>query len=65
MSTANATFGGGCFWCIEAPFKELKGVESVTSGYAGGETPIRVIARSVREPRATPKSSRSSTIQTW
>jgi len=39
MSTANATFGGGCFWCIEAPFKELKGVDSVTSGYAGGETP--------------------------
>jgi len=39
MSTANATFGGGCFWCIEAPFKELNGVESVTSGYAGGETP--------------------------
>jgi len=39
MSTANATFGGGCFWCIEAPFKELKGVERVTSGYAGGETP--------------------------
>ena len=39
MSTANATFGGGCFWCIEAPFKELNGVDSVTSGYAGGETP--------------------------
>ena len=39
MSTANATFGGGCFWCIEAPFKELKGVDSVISGYAGGETP--------------------------
>ena len=31
-----ATLAGGCFWCIEAAFKELDGVESVTSGYAGG-----------------------------
>ena len=34
--TELATLGGGCFWCIEAPMKELVGVESVTSGYAGG-----------------------------
>jgi peptide-methionine (S)-S-oxide reductase len=31
-----ATLGGGCFWCLEAVYKELRGVVSVTSGYAGG-----------------------------
>ena len=31
-----ATFAGGCFWCMEPPFEKLEGVVSVTSGYAGG-----------------------------
>ena len=35
-NTETATVGGGCFWCVEAAFKELDGVVSVTSGYAGG-----------------------------
>jgi len=34
-----ATIGGGCFWCMEAVFNELTGVEKVEPGYAGGAVP--------------------------
>lgn len=34
-----ATVGGGCFWCVEAIFNQLKGVEKVVSGYTGGTVP--------------------------
>jgi peptide-methionine (S)-S-oxide reductase len=36
MNTQVATLAGGCFWCLEAVFDEVKGVQSVESGYAGG-----------------------------
>jgi|WetSurMetagenome_2_1015567.scaffolds.fasta_scaffold526976_1 peptide-methionine (S)-S-oxide reductase len=37
--TETATLAGGCFWCLEAIFERLKGVERVVSGYAGGRVP--------------------------
>lgn len=39
MKTELAIFGGGCFWCTEAIYQELKGVIAVKPGYAGGTTP--------------------------
>lgn len=43
----NAVVGGGCFWCTEAVFQEIKGVEKVVSGYAGGNAPGRPTYREV------------------
>ncbi|TXG36638.1 peptide-methionine (S)-S-oxide reductase MsrA [Seonamhaeicola maritimus] len=42
-----ATFGGGCFWCTEAIFQEVKGVEKVVSGYSGGNAPGKPTYREI------------------
>ncbi|TYA53083.1 peptide-methionine (S)-S-oxide reductase MsrA [Formosa maritima] len=42
-----ATFGGGCFWCTEAVFQEIKGVKKVVSGYSGGTVPGKPTYREI------------------
>lgn len=42
-----ATLGGGCFWCTEAVFQEVKGVEQVISGYSGGSVPGKPTYREI------------------
>ncbi len=42
-----ATVGGGCFWCTEAVFQEIRGVEKVVSGYTGGNAPGKPTYREV------------------
>jgi peptide-methionine (S)-S-oxide reductase len=39
MATETATLGGGCFWCLEAVYQELRGIQHVESGYTGGHVP--------------------------
>jgi len=42
-----ATIGGGCFWCTEAVFQEVKGIKKVVSGYAGGSAPGKPTYREI------------------
>ena len=42
-----ATFGGGCFWCTEDVFLEVKGIEKVVSGYSGGHAPGKTTYREI------------------
>ena len=50
MSNKNlqmTTLGGGCFWCIEAVFNEIRGIEKIVSGYTGGTAPGKPTYREV------------------
>ena len=60
--TETAVFGGGCFWCLEAIFRALKGVVSVRSGYCGGALPDPVTKRFVAEAPVTPRWSKLFSI---
>lgn len=53
-----ATLGGGCFWCTEAVFGELKGVEKVESGYSGGN-----VANPTYEQVCTGKTGHAEVVQ--
>jgi len=53
-----ATLGGGCFWCIEAFFSELKGVEKVESGYSGG-----TVANPTYEEVCTGRTGHAEVVQ--
>ncbi|MBT8266746.1 MAG: peptide-methionine (S)-S-oxide reductase MsrA [Bacteroidia bacterium] len=46
-NNSTATVGGGCFWCVEAVFQEVKGVETIVSGYSGGNAPGKPTYREV------------------
>lgn len=53
-----ATFGAGCFWCVETIFKHVRGVDTVTSGYSGGE-----ISNPSYEQVASGQTQHAETVQ--
>src|SRR6185503_16905322 len=59
-----ATLAAGCFWCVEAVFDDLKGVEDVVSGYSGGHKDNPHTRKYVPRRPATPRSHRSHSTRT-
>ena len=57
-SLQTAVFGGGCFWCLEAVYEELRGVEKVVSGYTGG-----MVASPSYEQVCTGKTGHAEVVQ--
>ena len=62
-SRERATLGGGCFWCLEAVYDQMKGVESVESGYMGGANPDPSYEEVCKGAAAMRKSSSWRLIQ--
>ena len=60
LGLRNATFAGGCFWCTEAYFERLKGVDRVESGYTGGRE-----ERPTYEQVSSGKTSHAEAVRIW
>lgn len=60
MAIQTATFGAGCFWCLEAAMNQVKGVIQALSGYMGGENSFPTYEQVCREIPATLKWCRCS-----
>ena len=56
LTLDTATFGTGCFWCTEAIFQQLDGVEKVTSGYSGGTVANPPMKKCAAKPPVTPNA---------
>lgn len=57
------TLGGGCFWCLDAVYRQLKGIQLSVSGYAAGDVPnptYKQVSNGAAQPRPLSKTTMSS-----